>query len=265
MIRTVAPDVNLLSKDTRMADPPRTVQFFVTCLLDTLFPEVAQAAVDVLEAQSVTVEVLPGQTCCGQPAFNGGYWDEARQMARHTLDVFGDSDQPVVIPSGSCGAMIEHYYPELFRDDPEYGPVARNLAGRMVEFTQYLVDDLGVEDVGASFEARAVLHPSCHGLRELHIKDQPRRLLSHVKGLTLLEQERPETCCGFGGVFSIKMSGISEAMMNDRISVFEAVRPDLIIGGDISCLMHLEGGLRKQNSPIRTMHIAQLLAEGMKS
>jgi L-lactate dehydrogenase complex protein LldE len=248
-----------------MGDSPPTVQFLVTCLLDTLFPKVAQSTIDVLEKQGVTVNVKAGQTCCGQPAFNGGYWNEARQMARHMLDVFADGDEPVLISSGSCGAMIEHYYPLLFQNDPEYGPVAKRLAGRMVEFSQYLVDVLGVEDVGAAYDAKVVLHPSCHGLRELHIKEQPRRLLEHVKGLTLLEQERPETCCGFGGVFSIKMSAISEAMMNDRIHVFEAVEPDLIVGGDVSCLMHLEGGLRKQGSRIRTMHIAQLLAEGMKA
>jgi len=247
-----------------MPEPPRSVSLFVTCLLDTLFPDVAQAVVDVLEAQGVTVGVPAGQTCCGQPAFNAGYWDEARAMARHTLDVFGDSDEPVIIPSGSCGAMIEHYYPELFKDDPEYGPRARALAGRIVEFTQYLVDVLGVTDVGARVDASVVYHPSCHALRGLHIDRQPRALLENVRGLRVLEQANPETCCGFGGVFSVKMGEISGAMLHNRLDAFEATGADWVVGVDVSCLMHIEGGLRKRGSAMRTKHLALLLAEGIR-
>lgn len=247
-----------------MSDSPRSVNLFVTCLLDTLFPDVAQAVVDVLEAQGVTVCVPAGQTCCGQPAFNAGYWDEARAMARHAIDVFGESGDPVIIPSGSCGAMIEHYYPELFKDDPEYGPRARALAGRVVEFTQYLVDGLGVTDVGARVDASVVYHPSCHALRGLCIDRQPRALLEHVHGLRVLEQADPETCCGFGGVFSVKMGEISGAMLNNRLDAFEATGADWVVGVDVSCLMHIEGGLRKRGSAMRTRHLALLLAEGMR-
>ena len=191
-----------------------TVNLFITCLLDTLFPDVAQAVVDVLEAQNVRVRIPFGQTCCGQPAFNAGHWSDARTMARHTLDVFGDSDEPVLVPSGSCASMIAHYYPELFKDDPENASRARSLAGRVVEFTQYVVDHLGITDVGASYEAKAVYHPSCHTLRGMEVDRQPRALLSDVKGLQILEQENPETCCGFGGVFAVKMGDISGAMLN---------------------------------------------------
>ncbi len=248
-----------------MPERPTRVNLFVTCLLDTLFPKAAQAVVDVLEAQGIQVDLPAGQTCCGQPAFNGGYWDEARAMARRTVDVFGDSSDPVLIPSGSCGAMIEHYYPELFKDDPVYGPKAHALAGRVVEFTQFLVDRLGVADVGAQLERSVVYHPSCHALRGMHIDRQPRALLQSVKGLRVLEQANPETCCGFGGVFSVKMGAISGAMLNNRLDAFEATGADTVVGCDISCLMHIEGGLRKRGSAMRTMHIAQLLAEGMKA
>ena len=248
-----------------MPEPPRSASLFVTCLLDALYPDVAQAVVDVLEAQGIQVNVPAGQTCCGQPAFNGGFWDEARSMARHTLDVFAGSDDPVIIPSGSCGAMIEHYYPELFKDDPEYGPLAQSLAGRVREFTQFLVDDLGVEDVGARLDASVVYHPSCHALRGMHVDRQPRTLLANVGGLRVLDQLKPETCCGFGGVFSVKMGDISGAMLTSRLEAFEAAEPDYVVGVDVSCLMHIEGGLRKRGSRVRTRHLALLLAEGMRS
>lgn len=251
-------------KGISVADTPRTVSLLVTCLLDTLFPDVAQAVVDVLETQGVRVRVPAGQTCCGQPAFNAGYWDEARRMARHMLDVFGESNEPVIVPSGSCAAMILHGYAELFRNDPEYGPRAQALAARVVEFTQYLVDHLGLTDLGARYEASAVYHPSCHLLRGLRVDHQPRILLKHVRGLRLLEQEDPETCCGFGGVFAVRMEAISAAMLSKRLDALQTTGAELVVGCDISCLMHLEGGLRKRGSAMRTLHIAQLLAEGLR-
>ncbi len=246
-----------------MPSRSRTVSLLVTCLIDTLFPEVAQAVIDVLETQGIHVRLPEGQTCCGQPALNAGYWNEARAIARHTLDVFGGSDESVVLASGSCAAMIARYYPELFKDDPKYGPDARRLAGRVVEFTQFLVDHMGVTNIGAHYEASVVYHPSCHTLRSMHIDRQPRALLAAVEGLRVLEQESPETCCGFGGVFAVKMGNISGEMLSKRLDAFEAVGADLVVGCDVSCLMHIEGGLRKRGSQMCTMHIAQLLAEGM--
>jgi L-lactate dehydrogenase complex protein LldE len=243
---------------------PTTAKLFVTCLLDTLFPDVARGIVEVLEAQGVRVSVPRGQTCCGQPAFNGGYWQEARVMARHTIDALGDSDEPVVIASGSCASMVVHYYPELFNGDPRYGPRARALAGRVVEFTQFVVDHLGVTDVGARFERRVIYHPSCHALRGMGIDGQPRALLGAVRGLEVVAQRDPATCCGFGGVFAVKMGEISGAMLAGRLDAFEDAGADLVVGCDVSCLMHIEGGLRKRGSAVRTMHIAQLLAEGIR-
>jgi L-lactate dehydrogenase complex protein LldE len=241
-----------------------TVSLFVTCLLDALFPDAAQAVVTVLRHLGVRVHVPKGQTCCGQPAFNAGCWPEARAMARHTIDVFDGSSDPIVIASGSCGAMLAHQYPGLFGDDPVYGPKARALSARVVEFTQYVVDRLQVTDLGCALSRSVVYHPSCHALRGMGVDRQPRALLAAVKGLSVLPQAAPETCCGFGGVFSLKMAETSGAMMADRIAAFEATGAEMVVGCDIGCLMHIEGGLRKKGSPVRTMHIAQLLAEGLK-
>ena len=248
-----------------MSNTPRSVSLFITCLLDALFPDVAQAAVDVLSKLDVRVHVPTGQTCCGQPGFNAGYWDEARVLARHTIDLFSNTDEPVLMASGSCAAMIAHYYPVLFKDDPVYGPRAQALAGRVVEFTQYLVDHLGITDLGAHYEANVIYHPSCHTLRGMHVDRQPRALLSAVRGLKVLEQRQPATCCGFGGMFAVKMGDISGAMLADRLDAFEETGADMVVGCDISCLMHIEGGLRKRNSRMKAMHIAQLLAEGLKA
>ncbi len=241
-----------------------TVSLFVTCLLDALFPDVAQAVVDVLQHLGVHVQVPKGQTCCGQPAFNAGCWQDARVMARHIIDVFDGSSDPILVASGSCAAMLKHQYPLLFLDDPVVGPKAQALAARVFEFTQYVVDHLGVTDLGCTFARSVVYHPSCHTLRAMGVDRQPRALLDAVKTLKVLAQAAPETCCGFGGVFSVKIAEVSGAMMAERLAAFEATGAELVVGCDISCLMHIEGGLRKTGSAMRTMHVAQLLAEGLK-
>lgn len=243
-----------------MPESPPTVQFFITCLLDSLFPDVAQDVVTVLQRQGVKVEVPAGQTCCGQPMFNGGFWPEARSAAAHTIELLSSTEGPVLIASGSCAAMIKHEYEELFRDDPVMREKAHALAQRVVEFTEYLVDHLGVTDVGAKLDKKVVYHPSCHGLRELGILAQPQALLGAVEGLEVAQQDKPQTCCGFGGLFAIKMVDISGAMLNERLDAFLATGAELVVGGDVSCLMHLEGGLRKRGCEMRTCHIATVLA-----
>ena len=243
-----------------MTQPQPTVQFFVTCLLDSLFPDVAQDVVTVLQRQGVRVEVPARQTCCGQPAFNAGFWPEARRAAAYTIHLLAQTTGPIVIASGSCAAMIMHEYEVLFQDDPVMHEKAKAVARRVVEFSQYLVDHLGVTDVGASLEKKVVYHPSCHGLRELGLKTQPQALLQNVEGLEVVPQDKPQTCCGFGGLFAIKMADISGAMMNERLDAFLATGAELVVGGDVSCLMHLEGGLRKRGCDLRTCHIATVLA-----
>jgi L-lactate dehydrogenase complex protein LldE len=246
-------------------NPMTSANLFITCLMDTLFPDTAQAVVDILDHVGIRVNIPNHQTCCGQPAYNAGHWGEAKAMARYNLDLFSEIEGPIIIPSGSCGAMLTHQYLELFRDDPVYLQKAKALSGRVFEFTQFLVDHLEVVDLGAKFSAKVVYHPSCHTLREMKIDRQPKQLLTNIDGVEILAQENPETCCGFGGVFSVKMPDISGGMLANRIAAFEAAQPDYVVGCDISCLMHIEGGFRKQGLPIQTMHIAELLAKGLNS
>ena len=238
----------------------KRVAYFVTCIVDAVFPDIGEAALDVLEKQGVNVEFPEAQTCCGQPAFNSGFQDETRKVAEHFLDVFKGYDA-IVTPSGSCAAMVRHFYPELFKAH-QRREEAMEIASRTFEFTQYLVDELGVTDVGAvmSKPTRAAVHDSCHGLREMHVSRQPRELLSHVKNLTLTELAGHDQCCGFGGLFAIKMGEISSAMLKDKVLNINAVDADIIIAGDASCLMHMNGGLSRNRSQKRVVHIAEVLA-----
>jgi len=236
------------------------IQLFVTCMIDTLAPEIGECVVEVLEKAGAQIEVPEGQTCCGQPAFNGGFWDESRAMARHTIEVFGDGDAPVVIPSGSCGYMIAHHYPELFEGDPVWYPRAVKLSGRIRELTEYLVDELGVTDLGASYDGKLTYHASCHLLRGMRIHRQPMSLLSQVKGAEIVPLEEEQECCGFGGLFSIKFGDISSEMLKRKLDNIEATGADHVVGCDLSCLLNINGGLHRRKSKVTGVHIAQLLA-----
>jgi L-lactate dehydrogenase complex protein LldE len=252
---------------------PDRVQLLVTCLIDQFFPDTGMAVVRVLERLGLTVEFPAGQTCCGQPAFNAGFLDEARAMARHTIDVLSKSDAPVVIPSGSCGDMMIHHAAKLLADDPSYGPKAADVASRTYEFTQFLVDVLGVTDVGAIAGATTsqtaaappglvTYHASCHGLRGLGVKAQPAALLEHVQGLQRCPLPESEVCCGFGGLFAVKMSEISAAMLGRKLDSIESTNADTVVVTDVSCAMHMNGGLHRRGSRARVIHLADLLAGG---
>jgi L-lactate dehydrogenase complex protein LldE len=236
------------------------VQLFVTCLVDQFFPDVGLATARVLERVGVAVEVPDGLTCCGQPAFNGGFQDQARRMARHTVDVLSRSDAPVVIPSGSCADMIVHRYPDLLSDDRSYAQRSRDLAARTYELSQFLVDVLGVTDVGARSFLRVAYHPSCHTLRGLGVDHQPRELLRNVRGLDCLELPDGETCCGFGGLFAVKMADISGAMLQQKLDAIGRSDASVVVGTDVSCLMHIAGGLRRRSGAITVKHLAEILA-----
>jgi len=238
---------------------PRTVQLFVTCLIETLRPDAGMAVVHVLESLGVQVEFPRAQTCCGQPAFNGGAWDDARAMGRYTLDVLAQSDAPIVVPSGSCGDMLVHHYPELFAADPKYGPRAEQIAARTYEFSQFLVEVLGVTDLGAQYAGRLAYHPSCHLRRGMGITAPPRELLANVQGDELVEIPGAAECCGFGGLFAIKMGDISSAMLARKLDAIESARVETVVGCDISCLLHLSGGLHRRGSKIETKHLAEIL------
>jgi L-lactate dehydrogenase complex protein LldE len=235
------------------------VSLFVTCIVDQLFPNAGLAMAEVLERAGCKLSFPPDQTCCGQPAFNSGYRDEARQVARHFLNVFRDSEY-IVVPSGSCTSMLAHHYVELFADEPAYLDEARHLHGRVWEFSQFLTDVLRVEDFGARMEGVATYHDSCHALRELRIKDGPRRLLANVQGLELREMDLAEECCGFGGTFSIKFPEVSGGMARTKIDSIMRTGAEVVISIDSSCLMQLQGAIRRAELPIRTMHLAEVLA-----
>lgn len=240
------------------------VSLFITCLIDQFFPEVGLSTVSVLRKLGAQVDFPTAQTCCGQPAFNSGFKTEARDLAKRFIAIFENSEY-VVTPSGSCASMVKVFYPELFRTDPEWRTRAEELALRTFEFTQFLVNVVGVEDVGAVYEGKVALHQSCHLLRELNARTETQRLLNSVKGIELVELERAETCCGFGGLFSIKYPHISGAILQDKIESVEKSGADVVVASDVGCLMQIAGGLSRQGSAIRTMHIAELLAQGSET
>jgi len=237
-------------------------------LVDTLYPETGMAVVEILERAGVQVEFPPEQTCCGQPAFNAGMRNEARAMARQTIQVFENTEGPVVVPSGSCAAMIRHHYTELFKEDPEWLDRAKGLSGRIFEFSEYLVDQLHLVDLEACYPDPVVYHPSCHLLRDLKIDQQPRLLLKSVKqagnpemALEVHEMPIEDDCCGFGGVFSVEHPEISAAMMDQKIANVEASGAQVVVSCDSGCITHLNGGLHRKGSPLRAVHLADVLCK----
>lgn len=235
-----------------------TVQLFVTCLVDSLAPEVGRATLAVLEKAGCDVGFPIEQGCCGQPAFNVGLVEDARTMASHTLEVLDDTEGPVIVPSGSCAVMIAHHYRDLFEGTDEAGLVER-VAGRVRELTQFLVDDLEADVAADCGDCTVAYHYSCHGLRGLGLDHQADELLA---GTNRADLEGDKECCGFGGLFSIEMPAVSTAIMNEKLDRVEASGADTLAGGDVSCLMHMEGGLRRRGSEIQVKHIAELLADG---
>lgn len=238
------------------------VSLFITCLSDALFPSVGEAMVRLLARYGVKIDFPPAQTCCGQPAFNSGYWDEARTAAKTVLNAFDDSDF-VISPSGSCTYMI-HHYSQLFKDDPVLLEKAERLQRKTYEFSQFLVQVLGVTDVGAIFPHKVTYHPSCHGSRLLGAKDEPLTLLGEVKGLEFVPLPFAEDCCGFGGTFAVKMSDISGAMVTEKADHVKETDAEVLVGLDMACLMNIAGNLRYRGEKLRVMHLAELLYEGVK-
>ena len=241
-----------------MPKPP-PVSLFIPCLVDAMFPEVGDAMVRIFDRLDISLAYPEGQTCCGQPAFNSGYWREAAVVARRFVDLF-EGAEAIVCPSGSCVAMVRHHYPELFQDDPTMLERAVVVARKTFEFTEYLVDILDVTDVGAVFTAKATYHDSCHLARTLGIREQPRQLLRHVRNLHLVEMVNADTCCGFGGTFSVNYPDISLALVDDKIDNILKSGADTVVGCDASCLMNIRGRMSRRKEQVRVLHIAQVLA-----
>lgn len=238
-----------------------SVSLFIPCFVDQLYPQVGLDAVRVLRRAGCSVEFRREQTCCGQPACNSGYWPEARPLARRFLEVFADADV-IVCPSGSCTAMVRNLYPQLFPAGSPEHHAARTLGERTFEFAEFLVRRLGVTDLGATFPHRVAFHDACHALRELGLKQEPRALLRQVRGLELVELEDAEECCGFGGTFATKFGALSAGIGERKCGRIAAAQVEYVTSCDASCLMQLEGLLRRRGATARTLHLASLLAGG---
>ncbi|MFQ5861004.1 MAG: (Fe-S)-binding protein [Dehalococcoidia bacterium] len=233
---------------------------FVTCLVDQFFPEVGEGVVKVLRGVGVEVDFPEAQTCCGQPAFNSGFHREALAVARNAVEAFRHSEY-VIVPAGSCATMVKLFYPHLFRHDPPLQREVQALGQRTYEFSQFLVNVLGITDVGASYQGRVTYHASCHLLRELGVSQEPLALLRAVKGVKLAELPEAGACCGFGGTFAIKYPHISEAVLEDKLRNLETTGAQVLVAGDMGCLMHIGGALSRRGSSVKVMHLAQLLAQ----
>jgi L-lactate dehydrogenase complex protein LldE len=236
------------------------VQLFIPCFVDQLYPQTAFNMVKVLKKAGCKVDYNVNQTCCGQPAFNAGFWDEAKAVCGKFIDDCSGTDY-VVAPSASCVGFVRNYYTRLFDNSMRLNDV-KDLQKRTFEFTEFLVNVLKIESFGASFHAKATYHDSCAGLRECHIKEEPRKLLSNVEGLQLVEMNEVETCCGFGGTFAVKFDSISIGMADQKSLNAKETGADCIISTDHSCLMHLDGYIKKKGLGLQTMHIADVLANG---
>ena len=236
-----------------------TVALFVTCLVDLFRPSVGFAAIRLLEDAGCRVEVPDAQTCCGQPAYNSGDRADARELARQTIAAFEPYDW-IVAPSGSCAGMLRKHYPLLFADDPAMRDRAEAVAARTWELVSFLVDVLGVERVPQTVNLHATYHDSCSGLRELGIREQPRRLLSTINGLKLTELADADVCCGFGGTFCVKYPDISNDMLEKKTAAIAATGADVLLAGDLGCLMNMAGKLKREGSTVETRHVAEVLA-----
>ncbi len=247
-----------------MQNATKKIQLFHTCLVNEIDPDVGMAVVRVLERLGYAVEVPERQTCCGQPAYNAGFHDDAREVARHAIDVLGDTDGPIVIPSGSCADMIIHQYPLLLRDDPEWREKARTVAGRCREFSQFVMEVIAGTDLGARVAAKVAYHPSCHLLRGLGVRTQPQDLMRRISGVELVDVLEQDECCGFGGLFSVKNPEISGRMMDRKLQSIERAGADRLVSCDLGCLLHLAGGLHRRGSALKVQHLAQLVDEGLR-
>ena len=243
----------------------KKVSLFVTCMVDMIYPNTGMSVVDILDYLNVEIDFPMEQTCCGQPAFNSGYRREAKQVAEQFLYAFRDAEI-IVTPSGSCATMIIHEYPALFKDDTKLLPLAEHMASITWEFTEYLVDGLGITDLGIQLPQKSsfAFHDACHGLRNLGLGQAARTLLSNVGNAEIHELEESDVCCGFGGLFSVKMANVSNAMLIQKVSHISKCEADTIVTGDVSCMTQINGGLSRKNLPKRSRHIADVLAEGLK-
>lgn len=239
------------------------LSLMITCLGDVLRPDAGKATVKLLKRLGHEIDFPQDQTCCGQPFYNSGFADLARAQAKHTINVF-TGDRTVVVPSGSCAAMVKVEYPHLLADDPEWHPRALELAARTFELGDFLVNRLGVVDVGARYEGKVAYHYACH-LRGLGLAGECEKLIQNVRGTTLIPLRHEDQCCGFGGSFSVRYPQISTAMVNDKVKCILETEADLVISTDTGCLMNIGGRLRRLGKPVEAVHLAEFLCKGVEA
>jgi L-lactate dehydrogenase complex protein LldE len=235
------------------------VSLFIPCIVDNFLTGIAESTAQVLERSGLELDYPQGQTCCGQPGFNAGHWDDARKVARQFLRAFADSEV-IVSPSGSCVSMVRNHYEKLFEGHDKDLALARDIGKRTFELTEFLVDKLGITDLGASYDGKVTYHDSCHLNRELGIREQPRTLIKNVKGIELIEMEDPERCCGFGGTFSVKLPEVSAAMARKKAEKIKESGADAVIVCDPGCYLQIDGYLKKNCVNVKVMHIAELIS-----
>lgn len=238
------------------------VSLFITCISDAMYPNVGKAVVRLLRKAGCRVDFPAAQSCCGQPAFNSGYREDTKKAARQLIRAF-EASEYVVSPSGSCVAMVRHHYPSLFEGEPEWQEKARKLAGKMFEFSEFLINVLGMKSIQAEYEGTAVYHCSCHMTRGLGVVNEPIEVIRHVEGLRLVDLPYKEDCCGFGGTFAVKMHEISAEMADEKARRIIEAGADVLMGSDMACLMNIEGRLRRLGHRIKVRHVAELLDEGV--
>lgn len=236
------------------------VHVFIPCFIDQLYPTAGFNTIKVLEKAGCTVTYNQDQTCCGQPAFNAGYWGESREVCNKFISDFSGADH-IVLPSASCTGFIKNYYSKIYNNTSNQNDI-KGLQDKVYELSDFLVNVLNIQDLGAQFEGVATYHDSCAALRECKIKNEPRQLLEKVKGLKLIELQDNETCCGFGGTFAVKFEGISVAMGEQKVQNIVNTNADYLISTDLSCLMHIGGVMEKMQLPIKSLHLADVLASG---
>lgn len=236
-----------------------TVDLFIPCFIDQMYPNTGWNVVKVLEKAGVEVNYNPKQTCCGQPTFNSGFWKESTKLAKKFIKDF-PHDRPIVVPSASCGGYIKNHYPKLFENDPEMLQECQRLNSNIVEISDFLVNHVKMTDFGATFPHKITYHDACSALREYKLKNEPRQLLANVKGLELIEMAENTTCCGFGGTFMVKFVDISSAMTQQKVENALKTGAEYIVSTESSCLLNIESYIRKQNIPLKTLHLADVLA-----
>ena len=244
---------------------PTHVTLFASCMVAQLATSVGESTFDILKHLGLTVDFLDDQTCCGQPAFNSGFRSEARPVAARFIKLFEQVNGPIVVPSGSCAAMVRNYYGDLFRDDPQMAQRAKQVGERLFELTEFITRYFGVDAITGKLNDSATYHKCCHLLREIGMNEEPLEMLSSIDGLKMTTLERADVCCGFGGAFSVKMADISSAVLDEKLDFIEATGSNTVIAADSGCVFQMQGGLRRRGSSVQVLHIAEVLAKSLRN